>query len=350
MARTLADLEAQKNRFVTSPDDTTIQAEANQDQAPLAPLSEPSIRLPDDVGLSAAPPSAPASSTRRKPNSTIERIKTLEQMDSHFIFPFGRSQSGKTVAMSSLIYFMSSVDSGGKLHAWDSPYGSADETHAYIREVNKMFASKHFPSRTMFASDAQWDRTRQINVDFVPTDTQRKRIRLTFVDMSGDDHQDFADGNGKQGLPPSIEIFFQANRLSLTFVLVTRHQDAHNDDEMMVSFLNHIIKRDPSFERARVLLLVSHWDTYSGDDDISAFVKRRMPMTYAKTLNPHNAMINFTIGAVGSTQDDDGNAEASFIKEFDPSPSRKILHWLYQSFIGVPLVRVAWWKKFLKAV
>jgi hypothetical protein len=312
------------------------------------PNIKPAVPLGNNqlLGTGGYNPAMGTNTTKPRELTSLDRIKMLEQMESHFIFPFGVAHSGKTVAMASLIHYMSGIDSQGKLHAWESPYAAADETQKFISEVNRVFSKKKFPHRTFFKNNEE--RTRQINVEFTPDDRSRESLRMTFVDMAGDDHQQFAWSDGATKLPPDIEIFFQARKLDITFMLVTRHQDASKDDVGMVTFLNHLIMRNSAFKHARVLILVSNWDTYSGTSSVSEFVQKWMPATYAKTRDPHNAMINFTIGSVGQVSE--GGSDMPFIQEYDPQPAKRVLHWLYKSLTGQELNHVPFWKKFLKLV
>lgn len=316
------------------------------------PLHNPNIKPAapllnnQPLGIGGYIPAMVGNPTKPRELTALDRIKMLEQMETHFIFPFGVSHSGKTVAMASLIHYMSGIDSQGKLHAWESPYAAADETQKFISEVNKVFSEKKFPKRTTFENTEE--RTRQINVEFAPEDRSRPPLRMTFVDMAGEDHKNFTWSDGATKLPSDIEIFFQARKLDITFILVTRHQDASKDDVGMVTFLNHLIMRNSAFKHARVLILVSNWDTYSGNLSVSEFVQKWMPATYAKTRDPHNAMINFTIGSVGEVPEGDG--VISFIQEYDPMPAKRVLHWLYKSLTGQELIHVPFWKKFMKVV
>ncbi|HPG62360.1 MAG TPA: hypothetical protein PK586_10140 [Casimicrobium sp.] len=292
---------------------------------------QPDIRLPDDQ--QGSPP--------RTALTQREQIEAIKRHDSNFVFLFGAAQRGKTVVSSALINFMGSVDSGGKLSSFGIKKG-VDEGNALLRRIQRQFAEGVFPDRTALGTDRQ---PLYLNVAFSPADSKRRKLRLTFLEMPGDElrHVDSPDG-GRGTLPDGIDVFFKAHNVSLSFILVTDISRAADDDLMMTSFMDYIAEQNAQFESARFLLLVTKWDEYDGDKTVAEFVRGNMPKTYAKLFHPRNSIAQFSIGVV---READGKP---FIGEFDPIPAKQVLNWLYANIDGQPLYRKSLWQRLRKFI
>lgn len=299
--------------------------------APLTVPYQPNIRMPDDQQATAP----------RAPPTQREQIEAIKRHDSNFVFLFGAAQRGKTVVSSSLINFMGSVGSDGKLSSFGIKKG-VDEGNALLRRIQRQFAQGVFPDRTALATDGQ---PLYLNVAFTPLDPKRRKLRLTFLEMPGDDLQrvDSPDG-GRGSLPSSIDVFFNAEKVSLSFILVTDPSRAADDDLLMTSFMDYIAEQNSQFENARFLLLVAKWDEYDGDASVEEFVRSNMPKTYGKLYSPRNSIAPFTIGIVRQA---DGKP---FISEFDPIPAKQVLNWLYTNIDGRPLYQKSLLRRFLKFI
>lgn len=292
---------------------------------------QPEIRTPDDQQAT----TARAAPTQR------EQIEAIKRHDSNFVFLFGAPQRGKTVVSSSLINFMGSVGSEGKVSAFGLKKG-VDEGNALLRRIQRQFALGVFPDRTSLAADGQ---PLYLNVAFVPVDPKSRKLRLTFLEMPGDELQkvDSPDG-GRGALPSSIDVFFNTEKVSLSFILVTDTSRAADDDLLMTAFMDYIAEKNSDFENARFLLLVAKWDEYDGDQSVDEFVRTNMPKTYGKLFSPRNSIAQFTIGTVRQA---DGKA---FISEFDPIPAKQVLNWLYSNIEGRPLYKKSLWRRILRFI
>ncbi len=342
----------------TEPDTTSASAKPN------GPLSAPHIRLPDDSlmaaeGASAAPSARPASPAvsallRTKFDSsapapaaeptTLRELQTvLRQMDSHFIFPVGSGGTGKTVVLYSMLRYLLTANTVGKLYPFNSPWKAVDRTSQILSEVSNMFREARMPSGTKVADAARGiNVTKQANYEFSPSNNKHPKRRFTFVDIGGENFDDFVKTDS---LPMGVDVFFQVGGLSLTFLLMTTPSRAEKDDHLFSLFLGHIAKRDPAFRNARAMVILTQWDTYGGTETAESFVENWMPMTYAATRNPANALMSFTVGTVGKTNDG-----GDWIVDFNPAPARALFRWIYQSVAHVDLDAKPWWQRFLKAI
>jgi hypothetical protein len=281
--------------------------------------------------------------TPKAPSNFKELQTVLQQMDSNFIFPVGMGQAGKTVALYSMLRYLMTKDSPGQLYPVDSPWKTVDKTGIILSEVATMFRDSKLPNSTQVIANGLFEDTKQANYEFAPHLKRFPNLRMTFVDFSGENYKDFIES---ERFPAGIDAFFQVGGLSLTFLLMTSHEHAAKDDHLFSLFLGHIAKQDPAFRNARAAIVLTKWDTYSGKDSVDQFIEKWMPMTYASTRNPANALMCFTVGSVG--KDADGKTE--WLKQFNPAPAAALFKWIYQSITHVNLDKKPWWQRFLKGI
>jgi hypothetical protein len=329
--------------------------EPNSSSAPKTastPLHEPNIRMPGDGAYTSSQTTEPESTsyanaapdtTPQAPTNFKELQTVLQQMDSNFIFPVGMGQAGKTVALYSMLRHLMTKDSPGQLYPVDSPWKAVDKTGVILSEVATMFRESKLPKSTQVIGGNVFEDTKQANYEFAPSNKRFPNLRMTFVDFSGENYKDFLS---TERFPAGIDAFFQVGGLSLTFLLMTSHEHAAKDDHLFSLFLGHIAKQDPAFRNARAAIVLTKWDTYKGKDSVDQFIEKWMPMTYASTRNPSNALMCFTVGSVG--KDADGKTE--WLKQFNPAPAAALFKWIYQSITRVNLDAKPWWQRFLKGI
>jgi len=248
-----------------------------------------------------------------------DQIAYLESKGTNFVFLFGKRQVGKTVVTASLLNYMSShCDYGNLISVFDATSNKPDLGRALLEDIRSQIAQKRLPGRTDAGGITE------IDVRFEPFKKGKPKLWLTFLEMSGEDLEK-VDVNTEKPFPSNIDVFFKAKNLSMTFVLVTSHQDAYKDDQLMAQFFDHIAAKDPKFRSARMLLLVSQWDTYKYPVDFRSFLKKDMPLTFARLRNGGNANRHFSIGTVTNVDGKD------YLAEFNPQPSEDVFFWLYES-------------------
>jgi hypothetical protein len=319
-----------------------------------AVLNEPNIRMPGDTAGDANPsvgetpsPIEPdvQNAAPQAPRNFKELQTVLQQMDSNFIFPVGWASVGKTVAFYSMLWHLRTENSPGELHPFASKWQVVDKTSEILKEVSAMFQDAKLPRETAYVLDdpLQFKNTRQANYEFVPKKSNLPSLKMTFVDLSGENYVDFIASNS---LPPGVDVFFKVGGLSLTFLLMTTTERAKEDDLLFSLFLDHIAQQDPTFRKARAIIILTKWDSYNGKETPESYIRRWMPQTYAKTRNPANAIMCFTVGQI--TKDADG--ETDWLKKFNPAPAESLFKWIYQSITHIDLDAKPWWQRFLKGI
>ena len=243
-------------------------------------------------------------------------------MGTNFIFLFGKQGVGKTAILASLLYYLNTECHYGNLEKRGDPDGQR-----VLETIRQPIALHRFPARTTLGD--VW----ALECLFMPSGNRRhlSKLPLTFLEMDGQSLSSVSVmGSGR--LPPDIDIYFKAGNLSLTFLMVTSHHEAQQDDHLMVEFLDYISQKSPRFRDARVLLLITKWDTYPGLENVGDFLKRKMPSTYRRLAKATNAYGVFSLGLV-----DENAGGDPYIHEYDSRPARNVFEWIYRTLTGKKL-------------
>ena len=251
--------------------------------------------------------------------SEQEQIRYLRDKATNFIFLFGKYAIGKTAITASLIHYLNTECHYGSLEKRGNQEGQR------LWEIIKQaIAQGRFPDRT------GGENVFEVESLFVPSNNRKhlSKLPLTFLEMSGESLSEVSiRKSGK--LPSNIDLFFKAGNLSMTFIMVTSHEEAHEDDQLMVEFLDYIIQKSPRFRDSRVLLLISKWDTYAGRGNVTDFLRTQMPNTFRRLARSTNAYGSFSLGTIEEQVDG-----RPFIQEYDSKPARDVFEWLYKTLTG----------------
>lgn len=269
----------------------------------------------------------------------IRFLQTIVK-ETNFVFLFGAAQRGKTVVTSSVVNFLSSVDAMGNLAPFRlKPKSDADEGRKLFDRIRRLHAQQRFPERTTLVGDRE---PIYVNIAFSPNkELDSEPLRLTFLEMPGEDLKAVDSPDGVGELPPTINAFMRVEGLKPAFILITSPDNAFDDDQLMSSFIDYICELDSRFDASRFLLLITKWDTYGGALSPAEFVAENMKLTNAKLFNPKHSIAAFSIGAVDVVG---GNP---FLKRYEPSYAKAVVNWLYMEFTGKPLYRRSAWRKIL---
>jgi hypothetical protein len=259
----------------------------------------------------------------REQLSEADQINYLKKKPTNFVFLFGKQGVGKTAITASLIHYLASVCAYGNIEKVGDMEGKR-----LGERIRHLLSQDRFPDRTAMGT------LTQVDCRFVPTKKGLKELNLTFLEMSGEDLKrvDVNEYEGK--LPDNIDVFFKVEGLSLTFILVTSHDEASADDSLMVNFLDYLIDKSPVYRNSRVLLLISKWDKVRemhGDVDVEGFIRKNMRQTFRKIDRTANAFRHFSLGDV---TDADGQP---LIKNYDERSPEIVFEWLYRTLTGKSL-------------
>ena len=248
-----------------------------------------------------------------------DQIKYLRDKATNFIFLFGKPAAGKTAITASLIHYLNSECNYGSLEKKGNPEGQR-----LWETIKQALAEGRFPDRTGGTN------VFEVESHFVPSNNRKylSKLSLTFLEMGGDSLSEVSiRKSGK--LPSNIDIYFKAGNLSMLFILVAPHEEAHEDDQLMVEFLDYINQKSPRFRDSRVLLLVSKWDKYAGGNNVTDFLRHQMPTTFRRLTRSTNAYGVFSLGAIEDQVDG-----RPFIQEYDSRPAKNVFEWIYKTLTG----------------
>jgi hypothetical protein len=268
----------------------------------------------------------------------LQQINAIQRMSTNYVFLFGAQQRGKTVVTSSIMNFLSSADSEGDLSPFAVKKNQTDHGNELLQKILRTFAEQRFPERTVLVGEKE---PIHMNVRFTPNNKRdRTALNFTFLEMPGDELRriDAPDG-GRGEFPVSIDVFFKTINTSISFILVTEHELAAEDDQLISSFINFVRHENKNFSDSRFLLLITKWDTYDGGLSIDEFIKLNMRLTHAKLHDNKHSVCDFSIGDVATA------GGKAFLQRFNPVPSKQVINWLYRNITGKPMYKKTFWEK-----
>jgi hypothetical protein len=180
---------------------------------------------------------------------------------------------------------------------------------------------------------------------FVPANKRFKSIPITFMEMAGEDLRHLVAPQGAPNFPQHVELFLNDKELKLTFVLVVRHDTvSHEKDLLLADFIDYIRSKDERFRSANILLLVSQWDSYNGDLNVSQFVATYLQLTYAALTGNSNSIASYSVGNVTHV---DG---APYISKLDEQSPEKLIRWLYKNITGQDFLKPGFAKRIIDLI
>lgn len=279
----------------------------------------------------APPPILPSS--RKTEAQYLEELRVLQ---TNFLFLFGDSQSGKSAICASLIYYMMTHPDIGKF----TDRGQQSDTgQDFIRRAIGKISQKRFLERTL------GETVSLAGGRFEPHNQRFSSIPITFMEMAGEELRDLVAPKGVQSFPQHIDVYLNEKDLNLIFILVIRHNTvSHEKDLMLADFIDYLRKKDERFANSNILLLVSQWDSYTGDKTTEEFVKAFLPLTYAALSHRDSAITTYSVGDVSVV---DGEP---YISRLDSESPARLIRWIYRSVTSTDLMQVSLVRRFLRLI
>lgn len=249
----------------------------------------------------------------------------IKNKDSNFVFFFGVSASGKSVILSSMLYYLSSQ--AGVLSP-KSGAPNSKEAQALLADFFENISKGILPNRTTR------DQVTRIDLKFEPSNKSKKvpPINLTFLETAGANHVDITRGNQYHS---SIDSYLNS-KIPLNIIIVTSYDSAHKEDSLIYEFLNRLVEKGIDSRYVNIILVISKWDLsgkggVSSEDELESFIAERLPMTNNRVNAYEFSKTYFTIGKIENS----GNTER--IKNLNLDSAEIISKWLYESITGYPL-------------
>jgi len=267
--------------------------------------------------------------------TTTQQIRSK---DSNFIFFFGTGGSGKSVILASLIYYMSS-QAGAIRPKLNTP--NSKEAEILLYDFLDNLRQGILPERSFR------DKVTRLDLVFEPNNKSKKvnPVNLTFLETSGENHYEIRRGGNYHS---SIEEYLSAN-IPLNFILVTGYDTSHQDDALIVTFLNELERKGKSLKSVNAILVVSKWDKsgsmgVASPEQLEHFVNERLPMT-SQRLNTYG--LNMTYFTVGNLEINTNGDER--LTSLNLQTAQVLTEWLYTSITGVDInYEGTFWERLFK--
>lgn len=216
----------------------------------------------------------------------------IQNKDSNFVFFFGVSASGKSVILSSILYYLSS-QAGVLSPKVGTP--NSKEAQVLLADFFENMSRGILPNRTTR------DQVTRIDLKFEPNNKSKKvpPINLTFLETAGANHQDINKGNQYH---TSIDNYLNA-RIPLNIIIVTSYDSAHKEDSLIYQFLNRLVEKNIDPQYVNIILVISKWDLsgksgVASEDELESFISERLPMTNNRINAYEFSKTYFTIGKI----------------------------------------------------
>lgn len=249
----------------------------------------------------------------------------IKNKDSNFVFFFGTAESGKSVILSSMLYYLSS-QAGVLRPKLGTP--NSKEAQVLLSDFFENIRQGILPNRTTR------DQVTRLDLVFEPNNKSKKvtSINLTFLETSGENHNEIRRGGTYHS---SIENFLTAN-IPLTFIVVTSYDTAHKDDTLINEFLDELERKGKNLKSVNVILVVSKWDKsgrmgVANEDELNSFINERLSRT-SQRIDTYG--LSKTYYTIGNVQNSNGSEKIALLSL---STAEVLSKWLYESIVGYPL-------------
>lgn len=249
----------------------------------------------------------------------------IKNKESNFVFFFGTADSGKSVILSSMLYYLKS-HAGVLRPKLGTP--NSKEANVLLSDFFENIRQGILPNRT------SRDKVTRLDLVFEPNNKSKKvvPIDLTFLETSGENHNEIRRGGSYHS---SIESFLNAN-VPLTFIIVTSYDSAHREDSLINEFLDELERKGKNLKSVNAVLVISKWDKSGRMDvesaeELEGFISDRLPMT-AQRINTYGLSKSYY--TIGSVQNSVGQERVNLL---NLSTAEVLSKWLYRSITGYDL-------------
>lgn len=249
----------------------------------------------------------------------------IKNKDSNFVFFFGTAESGKSVILSSMLYYLSSK-AGVLRPRLGTP--NTKEAQVLLSDFFENIRQGILPNRTTR------DQVTRLDLVFEPNNKSKKitPVNLTFLETSGENHNEIRRGGSYHS---SIDSYLNA-KIPLTFIIVTSYESAHKDDNLINEFLDELERKEKNMKSVNVILVVSKWDKsgrmdVANADELDSFVNDRLSRTSQRIDTYGFSKTYYTIGNIQSGK---GGEKITML---NLSTAEVLSKWLYESITNYSL-------------
>ena len=249
----------------------------------------------------------------------------IRNTDSNFVFFFGTAESGKSVILSSMLYYLSS-QAGVLRPKLGTP--NSKEAQVLLSDFFENIRQGILPNRTTR------DQVTRLDLIFEPNNKSKKvpPVNLTFLETSGENHNEIRRGGSYHS---SIDTYLNA-KIPLIFIIVTSYESAHKDDTLINEFLDELERKGKNMKSLNVILVISKWDKSGRTDvasagELDSFIHERLSRT-SQRIDTYG--LSKTYYTIGSVQNINGQEKISLLSL---ATAEVLSKWLYKSIVGYDL-------------
>ncbi len=249
----------------------------------------------------------------------------IRNTDSNFVFFFGTPESGKSVILSSMLYYLSS-QAGVLRPKLGAP--NSKEAQVLLSNFFENIRQGILPNRTTR------DQVTRLDLVFEPNNKSKKTppVNLTFLETSGENHNEIRRGGSYHS---SINTYLNV-KLPLIYIIVTSYESAHKDDTLINEFLDELERKGKNLKMVNIILVISKWDKSGRTDvesaeELDSFINERLSRT-SQRINTYG--LNKTFYTIGSVQTVNGQERISMLSL---ATAEVLSKWLYRCIVGYDL-------------
>ncbi|RYH72173.1 hypothetical protein EVU94_13990 [Flavobacteriaceae bacterium 144Ye] len=258
--------------------------------------------------------------------------------DTSYLYIFGPSSTGKTVLISSILYYLKnnrSVEFGDTLKNLNNPEKKHEKEGSRLwNELATTLFENTFPQGT---GSVKQDNPipRHINAHLLTSNNKISDFKFCFIDMSGEDlHK--VDHDREEQLPDVIKAYIESlpkENICFTYILDPK-SDRHSKAEQLKVFNGFIDLLDRNSHTSTPLLfLISKWDLVSKTyTDAEEYLKKEYSPIWG-TLSETARKISFAEFTIGEV-----NSDNTLIKKYNPKYAEKVFNWFYKNQTGDSLI------------
>ncbi len=275
-----------------------------RDQMSLPPAMSPQARL----HASAAGDADPA----RRPIDQAKSQQEILDKNSHYVFIFGYTGSGKSTVLTAINMYMRQhyrviLNQGGN-------QDGIRLMHQMMRDVEQ----GRFPQPTSIGQITEYDTAFRMNDE---------DVNLTFLEMAGEDLRKVDVDAGEGGLPEAVKAYLNCPGISLSFLLVADFERvvARKEDKLILQFLSYLYNE--GIDLSRVGVVLSKFDRGRTDLDVADVIRTYLPqvdkwLTSGDIAQPR--VFPFSIGEIVSEA-----GQKDEISEIDLEDCAEVVPWLH---------------------
>lgn len=265
----------------------------------------------------------------------------LARKDTHYIFTFGYTGSGKSTVLAALVLYLKM-----KYAAIPNPDDNEDGAKLVLKMVKQL-------KRGIFPKATNVDEVIEFDISF-STDGGEP-INLTFIEMAGENLKSYDPSVDGLDILDAIDVYLNCPDISISFLLVgdylkvTRKMplDKEEDQDGLLNiFMSRLCRR--SVDTSNVGLILSKFDDdYASKEKLQHVIENHMQETYAFLKSQHvesPIVFPFTIGEVNS---DVLSEEEGAIKSIELGDCEPIVDWIINTLLPNEERSESWFKKFL---